>query len=52
MVSRPARMTAVIVLATLAGAGLLHPALDESGPESVAIYGSGQWGVHDGYAAV
>jgi nitrate reductase NapA len=26
-------------------------ALDESGPESVAIYGSGQWTVFDGYAA-
>jgi nitrate reductase NapA len=25
-------------------------ALDESGPRSVAFYGSGQWGVHDGYA--
>jgi nitrate reductase NapA len=25
-------------------------ALDASGPESVAFYGSGQWGVHDGYA--
>jgi nitrate reductase NapA len=25
-------------------------ALDQSGPESVAFYGSGQWGVHDGYA--
>ena len=27
-------------------------ALEESGPESVAVYGSGQWGVHDGYAAL
>jgi len=26
-------------------------ALDEHGPESVAIYGSGQWTVFDGYAA-
>ncbi|MHC5064855.1 MAG: molybdopterin-dependent oxidoreductase, partial [Planctomycetota bacterium] len=26
--------------------------LEESGPESVAVYGSGQWGVHDGYAAL
>ncbi len=25
--------------------------LDDYGPESVAIYGSGQWTVHDGYAA-
>jgi len=25
-------------------------ALDATGPESVAFYGSGQWGVHDGYA--
>jgi nitrate reductase NapA len=25
-------------------------ALDTDGPESVAFYGSGQWGVHDGYA--
>jgi nitrate reductase NapA len=25
-------------------------ALDEAGPDSVAFYGSGQWGVHDGYA--
>jgi len=25
-------------------------ALDEGGPRSVAFYGSGQWGVHDGYA--
>ena len=25
-------------------------ALDQSGPESVSFYGSGQWGVHDGYA--
>lgn len=25
-------------------------ALDEHGPRSVAFYGSGQWGVHDGYA--
>ncbi len=27
-------------------------ALAESGPESVAVYGSGQWTVHDGYAAL
>jgi len=27
-------------------------ALDESGPESVAVYGSGQWTVFDGYAAL
>ena len=26
-------------------------ALDEFGPDAVAIYGSGQWGIHDGYAA-
>jgi nitrate reductase NapA len=26
-------------------------ALDSDGPESVAMYGSGQWTVHDGYAA-
>ncbi|MCG8459223.1 MAG: molybdopterin-dependent oxidoreductase, partial [Holophagales bacterium] len=26
-------------------------ALDEGGPEAVGMYGSGQWGVHDGYAA-
>ena len=26
--------------------------LAEHGPESVAVYGSGQWGVHDGYAAL
>ncbi len=26
--------------------------LEENGPESVAVYGSGQWGVHDGYAAL
>ena len=25
-------------------------ALDEAGPTSVAFYGSGQWGIHDGYA--
>jgi len=25
-------------------------ALDAGGPESVAFYGSGQWGIHDGYA--
>jgi nitrate reductase NapA len=25
-------------------------ALDDAGPESVAFYGSGQWGIHDGYA--
>jgi len=25
-------------------------ALDEAGPESVSFYGSGQWGIHDGYA--
>ena len=25
-------------------------ALDDHGPRSVAFYGSGQWGVHDGYA--
>jgi len=25
-------------------------ALDAAGPESVAFYGSGQWGIHDGYA--
>jgi len=25
-------------------------ALDQAGPEAVAFYGSGQWGVHDGYA--
>ncbi|MGW8265369.1 MAG: molybdopterin-dependent oxidoreductase [Longimicrobiales bacterium] len=25
-------------------------ALEEAGPESVAFYGSGQWGIHDGYA--
>lgn len=29
----------------------LQTALDDHGPESVAMYGSGQWGVHDGYAA-
>jgi len=27
-------------------------ALDEHGPESVAVYGSGQWTVFDGYAAL
>ncbi len=27
-------------------------ALRDHGPESVAMYGSGQWGVHDGYAAL
>ena len=27
-------------------------ALDRGGPEAVAVYGSGQWGVHDGYAAL
>ena len=27
-------------------------ALEEGGPEAVAVYGSGQWGVHDGYAAL
>ena len=27
-------------------------ALEQHGPESVAVYGSGQWGVHDGYAAL
>lgn len=26
--------------------------LDQQGPEGVAVYGSGQWGVHDGYAAL
>lgn len=26
--------------------------LAEHGPEAVAVYGSGQWGVHDGYAAL
>ncbi|MDA1264255.1 MAG: molybdopterin-dependent oxidoreductase, partial [Planctomycetota bacterium] len=26
--------------------------LEESGPEAVGMYGSGQWGVHDGYAAL
>ncbi|MEM8960500.1 MAG: molybdopterin-dependent oxidoreductase [Acidobacteriota bacterium] len=26
-------------------------ALDEHGPEAVGVYGSGQWTVHDGYAA-
>ena len=26
--------------------------LKEHGPEAVAMYGSGQWGVHDGYAAL
>ncbi|MCA8996664.1 MAG: molybdopterin-dependent oxidoreductase, partial [Planctomycetaceae bacterium] len=26
-------------------------ALDEHGPESVGVYGSGQWTIHDGYAA-
>lgn len=26
-------------------------ALDEDGPESVAVYGSGQWAIFDGYAA-
>jgi nitrate reductase NapA len=25
-------------------------ALDEAGPTSVSFYGSGQWGIHDGYA--
>jgi nitrate reductase NapA len=29
----------------------LQAAIDDHGPESVAMYGSGQWGVHDGYAA-
>jgi len=32
-------------------AGRYQAALDEHGPESVAIYGSGQWTVFDGYAA-
>ncbi|MEM7582525.1 MAG: molybdopterin-dependent oxidoreductase, partial [Acidobacteriota bacterium] len=27
-------------------------ALEAGGPEAVAVYGSGQWGVHDGYAAL
>jgi nitrate reductase NapA len=27
-------------------------ALAKHGPESVAMYGSGQWGIHDGYAAL
>jgi nitrate reductase NapA len=27
-------------------------ALDDSGPESIAVYGSGQWTVFDGYAAL
>jgi len=27
-------------------------ALEQHGPESVAVYGSGQWVVHDGYAAL
>ncbi len=31
-------------------AGKFQEALDTDGPESVAFYGSGQWGVHDGYA--
>ena len=26
--------------------------LDAHGPEAVAVYGSGQWGIHDGYAAL
>ena len=26
--------------------------LEEHGPEAIAVYGSGQWGVHDGYAAL
>jgi nitrate reductase NapA len=26
--------------------------LKEHGPEAVAMYGSGQWGIHDGYAAL
>jgi nitrate reductase NapA len=26
--------------------------LEEHGPEAVAMYGSGQWGIHDGYAAL
>jgi nitrate reductase NapA len=25
--------------------------LEEDGPDAIAVYGSGQWGVHDGYAA-
>jgi nitrate reductase NapA len=32
-------------------ASTYQAALDEAGPESVAIYGSGQWTVFDGYAA-
>jgi len=32
-------------------AAKLQAAIDDHGPESVAMYGSGQWGVHDGYAA-
>ncbi|UCC48782.1 MAG: molybdopterin-dependent oxidoreductase, partial [Gemmatimonadota bacterium] len=32
-------------------ASKFQEALDEHGPESVAIYGSGQWTVFDGYAA-
>jgi len=31
-------------------ASRFQEALDADGPESVAFYGSGQWGVHDGYA--
>ncbi|NNF07712.1 MAG: molybdopterin-dependent oxidoreductase [Candidatus Eisenbacteria bacterium] len=33
-------------------ASKFQEALDQHGPESVAMYGSGQWGVHDGYAAL
>ncbi len=33
-------------------AGKYQEALAQSGPESVAIYGSGQWTVTDGYAAL
>ncbi len=33
-------------------AGKYTEALEEHGPDSIAIYGSGQWGIHDGYAAL
>ncbi len=33
-------------------AGKFKTSLEQHGPDSVAMYGSGQWTVHDGYAAL
>jgi nitrate reductase (cytochrome) len=33
-------------------ASMYQETLEKHGPDAIAVYGSGQWGIHDGYAAL